>query len=201
MVVRIGTSGWSYDHWHPELYPPGLPARDRLLDPQPTRHGPQADVGLGQHRSSHHDAAPTGTPPRPRPAHTRPPDPGHSISVAARCALSRWPGHSRGAEASFDSGDEFLRNRIQRRGSWPLSAGAHGPRGHAHRLVCYGVAAEQPGIGDVPDMVHRATERSSVVPGLAGRGLDRGGADLRLRRVVPVNVPGHGVHVQALLSR
>jgi uncharacterized protein YecE (DUF72 family) len=30
VVVRIGTSGWSYDHWHPELYPPGLPARDRL---------------------------------------------------------------------------------------------------------------------------------------------------------------------------
>jgi uncharacterized protein YecE (DUF72 family) len=30
MAVRIGTSGWSYDHWHPELYPPGLPARDRL---------------------------------------------------------------------------------------------------------------------------------------------------------------------------
>ena len=30
MVIRIGTSGWSYDHWHPELYPPGLPVRDRL---------------------------------------------------------------------------------------------------------------------------------------------------------------------------
>ncbi len=30
MVTRIGTSGWSYDHWQPELYPPGLPARDRL---------------------------------------------------------------------------------------------------------------------------------------------------------------------------
>jgi uncharacterized protein YecE (DUF72 family) len=30
VVVRIGTSGWSYDHWHPELYPAGLPARDRL---------------------------------------------------------------------------------------------------------------------------------------------------------------------------
>jgi uncharacterized protein YecE (DUF72 family) len=26
----IGTSGWSYPHWHPELYPPELPARDRL---------------------------------------------------------------------------------------------------------------------------------------------------------------------------
>ena len=30
MVIRIGTSGWSYDHRHPELYPPGLTARDRL---------------------------------------------------------------------------------------------------------------------------------------------------------------------------
>ena len=30
MVIRIGTSGWSYDHWHPELYPLGLPLRDRL---------------------------------------------------------------------------------------------------------------------------------------------------------------------------
>jgi len=30
LVVRIGTSGWSYDHWQPELYPAGLPARDRL---------------------------------------------------------------------------------------------------------------------------------------------------------------------------
>jgi uncharacterized protein YecE (DUF72 family) len=30
MVIWIGTSGWSYDHWEPELYPPGLPARDRL---------------------------------------------------------------------------------------------------------------------------------------------------------------------------
>ncbi len=29
-VIRIGTSGWSYDHWRPDLYPPGLPARDRL---------------------------------------------------------------------------------------------------------------------------------------------------------------------------
>ncbi len=30
MVTSIGTSGWSYDHWEPELYPPGLPQRDRL---------------------------------------------------------------------------------------------------------------------------------------------------------------------------
>jgi uncharacterized protein YecE (DUF72 family) len=30
VVVRVGTSGWSYDHWHPELYPPGLPSARRL---------------------------------------------------------------------------------------------------------------------------------------------------------------------------
>ena len=30
MPVHIGTSGWSYDHWENVLYPPGLPARDRL---------------------------------------------------------------------------------------------------------------------------------------------------------------------------
>jgi uncharacterized protein YecE (DUF72 family) len=30
VVIRIGTSGWSYDHWHPERYPPGLPVGDRL---------------------------------------------------------------------------------------------------------------------------------------------------------------------------
>ena len=30
MLIWIGTSGWSYDHWHPELYAPGLAARDRL---------------------------------------------------------------------------------------------------------------------------------------------------------------------------
>jgi uncharacterized protein YecE (DUF72 family) len=29
-VIAIGTSGWSYDHWTPQLYPPGLPTRDRL---------------------------------------------------------------------------------------------------------------------------------------------------------------------------
>ncbi len=28
--VRIGTSGWSYDHWDGVLYPPGTPSRDRL---------------------------------------------------------------------------------------------------------------------------------------------------------------------------
>lgn len=30
MSVHVGTSGWSYDHWENVLYPPGLPARDRL---------------------------------------------------------------------------------------------------------------------------------------------------------------------------
>ena len=29
-MARIGTSGWSYDHWAGVLYRPGLPARDRL---------------------------------------------------------------------------------------------------------------------------------------------------------------------------
>jgi uncharacterized protein YecE (DUF72 family) len=29
-VASVGTSGWSYDHWEPELYPAGLPSRDRL---------------------------------------------------------------------------------------------------------------------------------------------------------------------------
>ena len=30
MTVRIGTSGWSYDHWADVLYPPGLPSARRL---------------------------------------------------------------------------------------------------------------------------------------------------------------------------
>lgn len=30
MTVRIGTSGWSYNHWVDVLYPPGLPAARRL---------------------------------------------------------------------------------------------------------------------------------------------------------------------------
>ena len=30
MTVRIGTSGWSYDHWDGVLYPPGLPVARRL---------------------------------------------------------------------------------------------------------------------------------------------------------------------------
>lgn len=30
MSVRIGTSGWSYDHWEDVLYPPGLPPSQRL---------------------------------------------------------------------------------------------------------------------------------------------------------------------------
>jgi uncharacterized protein YecE (DUF72 family) len=29
-VARVGTSGWSYDHWDGVLYPPGTPARQRL---------------------------------------------------------------------------------------------------------------------------------------------------------------------------
>ena len=30
MSIRIGTSGWSYDHWDGVLYPPGLPPWERL---------------------------------------------------------------------------------------------------------------------------------------------------------------------------
>ena len=30
MTVRIGTSGWSYDHWVDVLYPSGMPASRRL---------------------------------------------------------------------------------------------------------------------------------------------------------------------------
>ena len=30
MVIRIGTSGWSYDHWAGVLYEPGVPAARRL---------------------------------------------------------------------------------------------------------------------------------------------------------------------------
>lgn len=30
MSIHIGTSGWSYDHWHGVLYPHGSPVHDRL---------------------------------------------------------------------------------------------------------------------------------------------------------------------------
>jgi uncharacterized protein YecE (DUF72 family) len=30
LTIRIGTSGWSYNHWADVLYPPGLPAARRL---------------------------------------------------------------------------------------------------------------------------------------------------------------------------
>lgn len=30
MSIYVGTSGWSYDHWHGVLYPHGMPARERL---------------------------------------------------------------------------------------------------------------------------------------------------------------------------
>jgi hypothetical protein len=29
--IRIGTSGWSYDHWNTVLYEPSLAPRERLL--------------------------------------------------------------------------------------------------------------------------------------------------------------------------
>lgn len=31
MTIRIGTSGWSYNHWTDVLYPPGTPSSQRLL--------------------------------------------------------------------------------------------------------------------------------------------------------------------------
>lgn len=31
MTIRIGTSGWSYDHWQGILYPAGIPQIDRLI--------------------------------------------------------------------------------------------------------------------------------------------------------------------------
>src|ERR1700712_4606360 len=30
-VARVGTSGWSYDHWGGVLYPPGTPPAKRLV--------------------------------------------------------------------------------------------------------------------------------------------------------------------------
>jgi uncharacterized protein YecE (DUF72 family) len=30
MAIHIGTSGWSYDHWHGVAYPHGIPTRERL---------------------------------------------------------------------------------------------------------------------------------------------------------------------------
>src|SRR5271156_6367188 len=106
-------------------------------------------------------------------------------------ALSVRQGHAGGAEASLDGRDELLRNRSQRRGPWLVAAGAIGPGHEEARLVWRGVAAEQAGVGDVLDLLHRGTERSGVVPGLADGGADRGGADLWPGRVVPLNVPRH----------
>jgi hypothetical protein len=55
-----------------------------------------------------------------------------------------------GTEASLDGGDEFLREGIERWGSWLLGADAQGlGRREAARLVWRGVAAKQPGVGDV----------------------------------------------------
>jgi drug/metabolite transporter (DMT)-like permease len=109
-------------------------------------------------------------------------------------------GHVGGAEASLDGRDELLRNGSQRRGPGLVDA-AGGPERHAvGRVEWRGVAAEQAGVGDVLDVLHRGTERGGVVPGLADGGADRGGSDLRPGRVVPVNVPRHALHVQARVS-
>jgi uncharacterized protein YecE (DUF72 family) len=48
VTVWVGTSGWSYDHWEPELYPHGLPARERL--PRYVAAFPTAErIGAGWH--------------------------------------------------------------------------------------------------------------------------------------------------------
>jgi drug/metabolite transporter (DMT)-like permease len=110
-------------------------------------------------------------------------------------------GHVGGAEASLDGRDELLRNGSQRWGPGLVAAAAGGPERHAAgRVERRGVAAEQAGVGDVLDVLHRGTERGGVVPGLADGGADRGGADLRPGRVVPVNLPRHAVHVQSRRS-
>ena len=80
---------------------------------------------------------------------------------------------------------------------WSPAAVGLPERQAADRVVGRGVAAEQAGVGDVLDVPHRGPQRSGVVPGLADGGADRGGADLRPGRVVPVNMPRHAVHVQA----
>ena len=38
VTIRIGTSGWSYDHWDGVLYPHGLPASERLAVRPRVRH-------------------------------------------------------------------------------------------------------------------------------------------------------------------
>ena len=110
-------------------------------------------------------------------------------------------GYSGGTEASLDGRDEFLRDGSQHRG--PRLPAASEGRGHRHaaRLVRRGVAAQQARVGDVLDVPQRGAQRGGVVPGLADGGADRGGADLRPRGVVPVNVPHHAVHDQARVSR
>src|ERR1700731_3698840 len=117
-------------------------------------------------------------------------------------ALGAWQGDVGGAEASLDGRDELLRNRSQRRGPWLVAAASEGLGQGADRLVWRGVAAtaEQAGVGDVLDVLQRGTQRGGVVPGLADGGADRGGADLRPGRVVPVDVPCLAVHVQVWVS-
>jgi uncharacterized protein YecE (DUF72 family) len=50
VVISIGTSGWSYDHWHPELYPQGLPVGDRLARYAAAFPTAELNSGPGQHR-------------------------------------------------------------------------------------------------------------------------------------------------------
>ena len=48
MAIRIGTSGWSYDHWEGVLYPRGIPKRDRLSYYLP--HFSTAELNSGYYR-------------------------------------------------------------------------------------------------------------------------------------------------------
>ena len=53
MVIRIGTCGWSYDHWQPELYAPGPLARYAAAFPT-------AELNSGFHRWPGHRRSATG---------------------------------------------------------------------------------------------------------------------------------------------
>jgi AcrR family transcriptional regulator len=127
-----------------------------------------------------------------------------TLTPAERALLADWldriagslQGHVGAAEASLDGRDELLRNRSQRRDPGLIAATAATERRAVDHLVGRAVAAEQPGVGDVLDVLQRGTQRSGVIPGLADRGGDRGRADLRPGRVVPVSLPRHAVHVQ-----
>jgi len=47
VTIRVGTSGWSYDHWEGVLHPPGLPTCERLAV-----YTAEAKVASRGHRTS-----------------------------------------------------------------------------------------------------------------------------------------------------